>query len=64
MTENVTTKCVVGEVRLSYVHLFKAEAVEEGGEKKFSASIIIPKSDTVTATIVAHAAPAIPSPRP
>lgn len=46
MTENVSTKCVVGEVRLSYVHIFKPEAVEEGGEKKYSTSIIIPKSDT------------------
>lgn len=48
MTENVSTKCVVGEVRLSYVHIFKPEAVEEGGDKKYSVSIIIPKSDTAS----------------
>lgn len=55
MSENVTTKCVIGEVRLSYVHIFKPEAVEEGGEKKYSASIIIPKSDTQSLTKVKEA---------
>lgn len=46
MSKSVTTKVVVGEVRLSYVHLFKPEAVADGADKKYSVSIIIPKSDT------------------
>ena len=45
MTENVSTKLTVGEVRLSYVHIFQPEAVAEGGEKKYSVSVIIPKSN-------------------
>lgn len=45
MTENVPTKLTVGEVRLSYVHIFQPEAVAEGGEKKYSVSVIIPKSN-------------------
>lgn len=43
-----TTKVVTGKVRLSYLHVFKAVAIEEGSEPKFSASIIIPKSDKET----------------
>lgn len=46
MNENTTTKCLVGEVRLSYVHLFTPEAVADGGDKKYSVSLIIPKSNT------------------
>jgi hypothetical protein len=43
-----STKVITGKVRLSYAHLFEAVAVQDGGEKKFSVSLIIPKSDTVT----------------
>ena len=46
MNENNSTKVRIGECRLSYVHLFQPEAVAEGGEKKYSVSIIIPKSNT------------------
>ena len=45
MNENVTTKCRIGEVRLSYVHIFQPEATAEGGEKKYSVSLIIPKTN-------------------
>jgi hypothetical protein len=45
MNENVTTKCKIGEVRLSYVHIFQPEATTEGGEKKYSVSLIIPKTN-------------------
>jgi len=45
MNENVTTKCLIGEVRLSYVHIFQPEATAEGGEKKYSVSLLIPKTD-------------------
>ena len=48
MNENtsLTTKVTVGEVRLSYCHLFKPEAIADGGEPKYSVSVIIPKSNT------------------
>ena len=45
MAEN-NTKVRIGECRLSYCHLFQPEAVADGGEKKYSVSIIIPKSNT------------------
>lgn len=40
------TRINVGEVRLSYCHLFTPEAVADGGDKKYSVSMIIPKSNT------------------
>jgi len=39
------TKVVIGPVRLSYLHIWEPTATEEGQEKKYSASLIIPKSD-------------------
>lgn len=42
------TFVVTGQVRFSYAQLFEPKAVEEGGPKKYSVSLIIPKSDTVT----------------
>jgi len=42
---NVATKVVTSLVRLSYLHIWEPAAVEEGQEKKYSASLIIPKSD-------------------
>lgn len=41
---NVTT----GQVRLSYVHLFQPYASPSGGEPKYSATILVPKSDVAT----------------
>lgn len=41
---NVTT----GEVRLSFVHLFKPYAYQPGQEEKYSTTILLPKSDTQT----------------
>ena len=41
---NVTT----GKVRLSYVNLFKPSAAQPGQEEKFSATILLPKSDVET----------------
>ena len=48
MNENtsLTTKVNVGECRLSYCRLFTPEAVAAGAEKKYSVSVIIPKSNT------------------
>ena len=39
---------VTGKVRLSFEHVFKAQAVQEGQPAKFSGSFIIPKSDKAT----------------
>jgi hypothetical protein len=46
--EQAATKVITGKCRLSYAHLFEPKAVQEGGDKKYSVSLIIPKSDTVT----------------
>jgi hypothetical protein len=43
-----STKVITGRVRFSYLHIWEPSAVEEGQEKKYSASLIIPKSDKVT----------------
>lgn len=43
-----TTKVITGKVRFSYAHVFEPSAIEEGQEKKYSVSIIIPKEDTKT----------------
>ena len=44
---NLTTKCVIGKARASYVHVFKAESINtDGSDPKYSISLIIPKSDT------------------
>ncbi len=45
-TENQSTKVVIGPVRLSYAHIWEPTAIEEGQDKKYSASIIIDKGDT------------------
>lgn len=42
------TKVITGKVRFSYAHVFEPHAMEEGQEKKYSVSIIIPKSDKKT----------------
>jgi hypothetical protein len=41
---NVTT----GEVRLSYVHLFKPYAFKPGDEEKYSVTVLVPKTDAAT----------------
>ena len=47
-TMNDLTNVTTGEVRLSYVHLFKPYAFQPGQEEKFSCTILIPKSDAET----------------
>ena len=43
----MSTKVITGKVRASFVHVFEPAAIN-GGEPKYSCSLIIPKSDTVT----------------
>ena len=44
-----------GKVRLSYAHLTEPVAIQEGQEKKYSASFIIPKTDKKTLEKIATA---------
>ena len=44
----MATKVITGKVRFSYAHVFEPSAANEGQEKKYSVSIIIPKSDKGT----------------
>jgi hypothetical protein len=43
-----STKVITGLVRFSYLHVFEPVAIQEGQDKKYSASLIIPKSDKAT----------------
>lgn len=47
MTTNPTT-ITTGEVRLSYLHLFQPYAQQPNAEPKYSATILVPKSDVAT----------------
>lgn len=49
-TENPvkSTKVITGKVRLSYAHVFEPKAADDGEKEKYSASLIIPKSDKAT----------------
>lgn len=42
------TSVVTGEVRLSYVNLLQPRANQQGGEPRYSVTILLPKSDTAT----------------
>ncbi len=45
---NDLTNVTTGEVRLSYVHLFKPYAATQGTGEKYSCTILVPKTDTDT----------------
>lgn len=44
----VSTTVTTGEVRLSYVNLFQPRAQQDGGDPKYSVTILLPKNDTAT----------------
>ena len=48
MYQNIATKVLTGEVRLSYVNLTTPRAAQQGGEPKYSATLLIPKTDQAT----------------
>lgn len=56
-TTEQPTKVKTGKVRLSYVNVFEPRAVndEEGAEKKYSASIIVSKSDKEQVKVIKDA---------
>ena len=43
----MANKVITGKVRASFVHVFEPKSIN-GSEPKYSCSLIIPKSDTVT----------------
>ena len=44
----MATKVVTGKVRFSYVNVFEPQVPQAGGDPKYSVTLLIPKSDTVT----------------
>lgn len=48
MYQNIATKVLTGEVRLSYANLTTPRAPQQGGEPKYSATLLIPKTDAAT----------------
>lgn len=48
MYQNIATKVLTGEVRLSYANLTTPRAPQQGGEPKYSVTLLIPKTDTAT----------------
>lgn len=50
MYQNIATKCLTGEVRLSYAHLSQpyANPRQPGAEPKYTVTLLIPKTDTAT----------------
>lgn len=64
MYQNDPMKVLTGEVRLSYVSVITPRAAPQGGEAKYSVTLLIPKSDAATkadidASIMAAAQDAI-----
>lgn len=49
------TKVITNKVRFSYVHVFTPTAIGESEDKKYSASLIIPKSDKETIKLISQA---------
>ncbi|AMG33643.1 DUF2815 family protein [Staphylococcus saprophyticus] len=44
--KQIGTKVITGKVRASYAHIFEPHSMNEDAPKKYSVSLIIPKSDT------------------
>jgi len=42
------TKVITGTVRLSFLHVWEPTSMQDGGPKKYSAALLIPKSDKET----------------
>ena len=50
MYQNIPTKCLTGECRLSYVHLVEpyANLKQPGQKPRYQVTLLIPKTDTAT----------------
>lgn len=44
----MSTKVITGKVRFSFCHIFEPQAPLNGGDPKYSVTLLIPKSDTAT----------------
>ena len=44
----MSTKVITGKVRFSYVNVFEPQVPQDGGDPKYSITLLIPKSDTAT----------------
>lgn len=53
MYQNIATKVLTGEVRISYANLVTPRASQQGGEPKYSVTLLIPKTDTATLNDIA-----------
>lgn len=49
------TKVITGKVRFSYANVFEPKAIAEGGDKKYSVSLIIRKEDKKTLAKIENA---------
>lgn len=54
MSNTTPTKVITGEVRFSYAHVWEPVSIN-GGDAKYSVSILIPKSDTKTINAIKKA---------
>lgn len=54
MNNNPST-LTTGEIRLSYLHLFQPYAQQQNAEPKYSATILVPKSDVATKAAIDNA---------
>ncbi|MHB0829489.1 MAG: DUF2815 family protein [Schaalia turicensis] len=54
MSTTNPTRIIIGEVRLSYAHIWEPNSIQ-GGKPKYSVSLIIPKTDTATITAIERA---------
>lgn len=48
MYQNIATKVLTGVVRLSYANLVTPRANQQGGDPKYSVTLLIPKNDNAT----------------
>ena len=44
----MSTKVTTGKVRFSYVNIFEPQVPKDGGDPKYSITLLIPKTDTAT----------------
>jgi hypothetical protein len=44
----MSTKVITGRVRFSFCHIFEPDTPQDGGDPKYSVTLLIPKSDTAT----------------
>ena len=51
----MSTKVVTGKVRFSYANVWEPASMEEGQDKKYSVSLIIPKDDEETVEMIESA---------